>query len=450
MKTIPKLVVILIVIASMSLSCKQKEVTKPEGESAKSEHKISDDQIVQAYDYMMSRYLVIRQEIIDIKGDFEYNKIVYNELGKATFANPNLDVAYLEAWVAVDEKNPVIIEVPKIEGRYYTAQFLNEWNETIININPKNFDKPYGKFALCLEGVDYELEDGITRVDIPSRKAHLLGRVEIQDDPVGAVKLQKKFKMYVYNKGNPQIEIPEKPVFPLDKLMGPDLFTMAPTVIPSAKDAMPSAPEKQKLVLEIAKEMESNKVFESHVADVIEKKAVPFVLNSVKKYGTVKGGWGRTDVIGQYGDDHVSRTVVSLIGIWANITKEVIYYTGNTDMDGNVLNGDDSYTVRFAKDALPDKIVNDFWSIIMVDAVDYFVVKNPLEHYNFNNYSKLTYEENGDLVIFCGPKLLEGYHEANWLPTPGGKNFSMTVRCYGPKQEVVDGTWFAPPITKVK
>ena len=65
---------------------------------------ISDEEIVQLYDYMMTRYLVIRQEVIDIEGDFEYNKIRYNELGKATFANPNLDVAYNEAWIAVDEK----------------------------------------------------------------------------------------------------------------------------------------------------------------------------------------------------------------------------------------------------------------------------------------------------------------------------------------------------------
>ena len=151
----------------------------------------SDDEIVQLYDYLITRYLVIRQEVIDNKGDFEYNKIVYNELGKATFSNPNLDVAYNEAWVAVDENNPVIIEVPKIEGRYYTTQFLDEWNETFININPKHFDKPYGKFALCLEGVEYELEDDITRIDMISNKAHLLARVGLQDSPEKAVEYQK-------------------------------------------------------------------------------------------------------------------------------------------------------------------------------------------------------------------------------------------------------------------
>ena len=58
--------------------------------------------------------------------------IKYNPLGSADFVNPNLDVAYLEAWFAVDDKTPVILEVPKIEGRYYTAQILDEWGEVCL------------------------------------------------------------------------------------------------------------------------------------------------------------------------------------------------------------------------------------------------------------------------------------------------------------------------------
>ncbi len=61
--------------------------------------------------------------------------------------------------------------MPKIEGRYYTAQLLDEWNETFVNINSKYFDQPYGKFALCLEGADYKLPDDVTRIDMYSKKS---------------------------------------------------------------------------------------------------------------------------------------------------------------------------------------------------------------------------------------------------------------------------------------
>ncbi len=194
----------------------------------------------------------------------------------------------------------------------------------------------------------------------------------------------------------------------------------------------------------------NNEEYKNHIDEVCKTKAVPYVLGSVRKYGELKNGWGKTKVIGVYGNDYFSRTVVSLIGIWANTTNEVIYFTGNVGTDGERLDGNKSYEIRFKADALPGSVVSDFWSIILVDAVDYFVVQNTLNHYNFNNYSNLTIEDNGDLVIFCGLKLLDGYHETNWLPTPKGKNFSLTSRLYGPRKDLSEGDWFMPEIRVVK
>lgn len=72
----------------------------------------------------------------------------YNPLG-SDFVNPNLDVAYFEAWFAVDDRTPVLLEIPEIKGRYYTVQILDEWGEVIANINERTFpSQPYGKFVL--------------------------------------------------------------------------------------------------------------------------------------------------------------------------------------------------------------------------------------------------------------------------------------------------------------
>jgi len=77
-----------------------------------------EEEIVDAYIYVLARYLVIRQEHIDMAEEgADYNLIKFNELGKAELVNPNLDVAYLEAWFAVDEQTPVILEIPEIEAR---------------------------------------------------------------------------------------------------------------------------------------------------------------------------------------------------------------------------------------------------------------------------------------------------------------------------------------------
>lgn len=110
--------------------------------------------IADAYVYLLGRAFVIRQEHLDRKGPgFAYNAIKYNPLGSADFVNPNFDVAYLEAWFAVDDKTPVLLEVPEVKGRYYTAEILDEWGEVIVNINERTTPaKPFGTFALTKPG----------------------------------------------------------------------------------------------------------------------------------------------------------------------------------------------------------------------------------------------------------------------------------------------------------
>ena len=106
--------------------------------------------IVNSWLYLYGRYLSDSTEAHDINAEkVSYNKIKYNPLGSAQFVNPNLDVAYLESWIAVDSTHTVILHVPKITGRYYTAEILNGWGEVITNINERTYpNTPYGKFAL--------------------------------------------------------------------------------------------------------------------------------------------------------------------------------------------------------------------------------------------------------------------------------------------------------------
>jgi hypothetical protein len=40
--------------------------------------------------------------------------------------------------------------------------------------------------------------------------------------------------------------------------------------------------------------------------------------------------------------------------------------------------------------------------------------------------------------------------ESNWLPSPEGKPFSLTLRTYVPKPQVIKGEWTPPPVTRVK
>jgi hypothetical protein len=65
--------------------------------------RISDQEISDAYIYLLGRLLVTRQQQLDFQEGFKWNEIVHRKPGAVDWPNPNLDVAYSEAWVAVDE-----------------------------------------------------------------------------------------------------------------------------------------------------------------------------------------------------------------------------------------------------------------------------------------------------------------------------------------------------------
>lgn len=412
---------------------------------------LTEQDVSDSWVYVMARYLVIRQEHIDMSEEgIDYNVIKYNELGKAEFVNPNLDVAYLEAWFAVDENTPVILEVPKVDGRYYTAQIVDEWAEILYNINERNFpEHPNGQFALCLKGSNPEIPEGALRIDLPSKKAKMLARVERQGDDEGAIALQKAFK--ITKTGEPVVEPAiEIPMFTNKDLLKTEVFNkpMIKKVLNSAPDAVLNSDDLQKNALVIADFIEKDKANRQVIDSIIKTKTIPAFLKHVMDAGDNRGGWTSTREYEKFGNDYWSRAGVNYAGIWWNSSLEVVYYMGFIDKDKTPLHGDNVYFIYYAPEELPMKHVNAYWSLTMLSLPDYRVVPNELERYNLNNVSELTYEEDSSLKLYIASELPKGISESNWLPSPKGKNFVMNHRLYVPKKEVLSGEYYVPAIQK--
>ena len=388
--------------------------------------------------------------------------IKYNELGKAEFVNPNLNVAYMEAWFAVDEHTPVILEIPKVERRYYTDQIMDEWAEIITNINERNYPgHPYGRYALCLESSNPDIPEGALRVDLPSKKAKMLARVERQGDDEGAVKLQRSFKIIKVGDwiadpvGEPVIDPAVSiPIFTNEELITVDAFNkpMVEAVLDSAPDAVSNAAEYQKNVLTIAEFVGASDANRAAIESIIKEKALPYLLSLVtgEERGDSRGGWASTREWLAFGDDVEFRCAVNYGGIWWNSSAEVVYYMGFKDESGDALNGDHFYTIHYQPEDLPIQHVNAYWSLTLLSLPDFRVVPNELERYNLNNISELTYEADGSLTFYLASELPPDVPASNWLPTPKGKPFVINHRLYVPKPEVLSGEWYLPPIEKVK
>jgi len=281
-------------------------------------------------------------------------------------------------------------------------------------------------------------------------QAKMLARVERKGDDAGAVKLQHSFLIRIT--GEPKIEpAAEIPMFTNAEPIAVEAFRqpMLDQVLSSAPDKMKLAPGMQKKARDIATFIAKSETNRATIDGIIKQKAVPALVQFIRNYGDKRGGWMATTgkELG-FGEDYWFRTAANYAGIWWNNNREVVYYIGETDKSVTALNGDNVYVLDFKKEDLPQKHVNAYWSLTMLSLPDYRVVPNKLERYNLNNLSVFEYEEGGSLKIYFSGELPEGVPDSNWLPAPHGKPFSLNLRMYVPKKEVLNGEYYVPPIVK--
>ena len=376
-------------------------------------------------------------------------RLVHRKPGEVQWPNPNLDVAYSEAWVAVDDKSCLIVSVPRITGRYYTVQFLNGWGETVANINERVFPHhPNGEFAICLEGSQVPAPAGAQRIDVPVKYLRVLLRVELGATWDDAVALQRQFEFRAI--GRPVLPtIPKTPIFDIEKLRGVEAFEAAELALDSEADINPGMEQFQGTTREIARAIE-DPAMRAHVDQVIRSKAFAEFKKASPTLGdgTVRNGWALASTMGVYGKNWLLRTLVNDGGIWANTMDEVIYYKAFVDPTGRPLSGDQAYTMHFPKDQLPAQYATYFWSVIAVDAAHRRVLPNPLKRYLLNKETKPQYGQDGSLRLYFADAKPNEAPEGNWLPTPKGTGYSLTFRFYRPKGAVAQRTYFPPPLVK--
>ncbi len=408
---------------------------------------LDEETITEAYIYLLGRALIIRQENLDVdsKG-LKYNVVHHNPLASVDFVNPNMSVTNSQLWIAVDDDTPVVLEIPQVEGRYYTAQICDEWGEVITNINQRNFPlQPYGKFAFVAPGYTGEVPDGAVRIELRSYKAKMLARVELQNSPDVAVGLRDQIRANALGKPDfpPAIDLPE---FDNESLIGVELFDHAEEILTSAIDVSPKATQLQAKVRAVAQEIRDPQVRGAADALLRDKVIPEFLQFAVTEAGASKNNWLGTLIVGNYGDDYAIRTAANLVGIWAQSRHEVIYHVTTRDGDGEQLHGDNRYVLHFASDALPQDVANVLWSLHLVSLPDFRPVPNSLDRFVLSTWSDVTKEPDGSLKLLVAPQPDGSMPESNWLPSPEGQPFSLTFRAYVPKPVVQSGEWFPPPV----
>ncbi|EAD9617545.1 DUF1254 domain-containing protein [Listeria monocytogenes] len=421
---------------------------------------LSMEDVVNSYVYILGRYLVIRQEKIDLAEiDVDYNVLKHNPAvtegshgATPTFVNPNLEVVYSEAWLAVDENTPVLLKIPSIPSNlYYTAQIVDEWAEITTNINKKNYpDHGFGTYAICLAGSSPKIPEGALRVDIPSSKAKILTRIEIGADLEKAVKLQHEFTLTPL--GTPTI-LPavDINVFSNKELPGAEIFDLKHLKEAlGAADACPQQETFHPMLERIGAYIEASSSNFDEINQYIHQQAIPKFVNFLQNFGDAVNGWSSTRAYSNFGSDYWFRATANFGGIWWNSSVEAIYNMLHVDAEGLVPNGSNEYTLHFEKDQLPELFVDGYWSATLYSKPAYMLVPNSISRYKLGYMSNLGYDSDGGLTLYISAKKPANDKLSNWLPAPEKQEFTIDLRMYLPKQEVFNGNWVVPALVKTK
>jgi hypothetical protein len=131
--------------------------------------------------------------------------------------------------------------------------------------------------------------------------------------------------------------------------------------------------------------------------------------------------------------------------MYDNRPEETKYIYRDDDSQGQQLNGQNNYSITFAKGAVPP--VKGFWSLTLYDA-EHFFHANPLNRYSLGTKNKsLKYNADGSLTLYAGNKSPGKDKESNWLPAPNGP-FSLYIRAYWADNAILEGTWTPPKVEK--
>jgi hypothetical protein len=148
------------------------------------------------------------------------------------------------------------------------------------------------------------------------------------------------------------------------------------------------------------------------------------------------------------------RAQAAVIYIYVNDFHEAIYFVRGTDAEGALLQGRYSYTVKFAKGALPpvDRARGGFWSLSMYDKDYYMQAKSPNGRTNIGTVyldaNELAFAADGSLKLTLShAEPPAGEARQNWLPAPEGQ-FALIVRTYVPTQPLLDGTYKLPDVER--
>ncbi len=374
---------------------------------------------------------------------------------QGNFRAPNNDTLYFTAWFDISEQ-PIVIHTPDTTGRYFTIAVTNQYAE-VEHIGRRTTGTEQRFTALVPPGFDGALPPGVHALEVETPKGWLLGRMLVDgpEDFETAFSLVEDVWISELSDFHPQRQ-PETPVAstaePMSILESPAFFE----VFNRELQSLPIRPGEAALLEQFKRfGIGHGLTFDWEALPESIQEGLTSALAAGKKLveaSTARtvpsyNGWMVLDNIGRYGYSYLDRASV-VAGGYGNLPEESLYPAKVFDEEGRLLNGKHRYRLHFPHGQLPP--VAGFWSLSVYRLKDFSLVSNAIERYSIGDRTPgLQYNEDGSLTLWLSHEApTDAEQLSNWMPTPEGA-FSVVMRLYEPRPEVLDYSYQLPALERV-
>jgi len=391
-----------------------------------------------------------------------------------TVVRPNFDTLYSAAWLDLT-KEPLVVSVPDTGGRYYLLPMLDMWTDVFASPGWRTTGTGAGNFLITPPGwrpdlrekfaEEFKLPEDTQRIDAPTPYVWIIGRTKTDGPPdYDAVhKIQAGFKITslsqwgkppapVEVKIDPSVDMKTPPKIQVDTMPAGKLFAYAAELLklhpPHITDE-PIIARMKRIGFEPGKSFDIDKVDPAvkRALETVPEDAQKLMAWKIPTLARVANYWSmNTDTMGVYGNYYLKRSIVTQLGLGANVPGDAVYPLNLGDEIGKPLDGAHKYTIHFDKGATPP--VEAFWSITLYDSEGYQVA-NSLSRFAVSSWMPFKFNPDGSLDLYFQTDSPGADKEANWLPAPKGP-FNLTMRLYAPKSDALTGKWNPPPVTKME
>lgn len=382
-----------------------------------------------------------------------------------TVVKPNVDTYYSIAWLDLKEE-PIILKMPATD-RYYLMQFLDAYTDVFASIGTRTTGTAAQEFMIVGPNWKGEIPNNVSLHRSSTNMVWMLGRIQTNSNIDGRTvvrAIQDSMSVYPLSvRGAAYVPPPGvfseewEGITPSKKIEAMDIETALGKISELMIDNPPRIKDSL-LVRRLSKiGISPGQAPRLDFDDFVLKQKLSAIPSMVgKKFRERRSNpdderkinnWMMvTSGLGDYQTEYPTRAYIAFMALGANLAEDAVYPNTTEDVNGNPLLGSKKYIIHMDKNELPP--VNAFWSLTAYNE-DEFLIENEINRYALGDQKNIKYNEDGSLDLFIQSDAPETSQLSNWLPTTKEGPFSLTLRLYWPKPEILSRTWTPPSVIPV-